>query len=116
MTDIRIAPPDKITHIVEVFTHIHWPLPVESVDHVIHDLGWTRMPPPPRIHIVSNLQISRPTVTFLDGKGTTLEGNGILQIDCWVSDVEREDPKSMDQAFKSIRASVVSHTAQISNI
>jgi len=46
MTDFRIAPPDKITHIVEVFTHIQWPLAVESVDQAVHDLGWTRMPPP----------------------------------------------------------------------
>jgi len=104
MTIIRTVPEDKISHIVRVYARLQWPLSVDDADQVAHDLGWTRLPDPRYIHVVSDFQTSDTSTTFLSDEGL------IKLIECYVCDTVDEgvDPALVKQAYKTIQAAVVS--------
>jgi len=103
MPDLQIVPADKVARIVGVYTHVQWPLSIESVDEVADALGWTRIADPRRINVVPDFQVSHPNTTFLNEDGV------VKLIECWVCDAYRgEDPQPLKAAYQSVRAAVVS--------
>jgi len=104
MAECHIVAADRIAHILNVYTHVEWPLDIESVDQIIHELGWTRIPHTSRIKVVTDFPTNDTSTSFLKENGV------VKEIDCYVSDSLFGEPdlSPVKEAYKSVWAVVSS--------